>query len=108
MEALIAAIYLDGGMSVAKDFIDRYVLSKLDTMETPLFSDYKTALQELVQRRSGQTLNYGLLSESGPDHNKSFTMQVCLNERPIGVGYGHTKKEAEQYAAKNGLEEISK
>jgi len=108
VEALIAAIYLDGGLSVAKSFIDRYVLSKLDTMDTHPLSDYKTALQEFIQRRSGQTLSYELLSESGPDHNKSFTMQVRLNERPIGVGHGHTKKEAEQFAAKSGLEEISK
>ncbi len=108
VEALIAAMYLDGGMAVAKSFIDRYILSNLSSMETHPMSDYKTALQEYVQRKSGQILTYELLSESGPDHKKSFTMQVSLNGRPIGSGSGHTKKEAEQYAAKNGLEEISK
>ena len=108
VEALIAAQYLDGGLAVAKSFIDKYILSGLEAVEALPVSDYKTALQEYVQRKSGQTLAYELLSESGPDHQKSFTMQVCLNEKPIGIGRGHTKKEAEQFAAKNGLEEISK
>ncbi|MEA4896267.1 MAG: ribonuclease III [Oscillospiraceae bacterium] len=108
VEALIAAMYLDGSLEVAKNFIDKYILSKLSGMETRPASDYKTALQEYVQRKSGQTLSYELLTEEGPDHNKSFTMQVSLNGRAIGAGSGHTKKEAEQNAAKNGLEEISK
>ena len=108
VEAIIAALYLDGGLAVAKNIIDKYILANLKTMETHQISDYKTALQEQIQRKSGQTLVYELLSESGPDHQKSFTMQVCLNDKPIGIGRGHTKKEAEQYAAKNGLEEISK
>jgi len=108
VEALIAALYLDGGLPVAKSFIERYILSNLDFAETHTLSDYKTALQEYVQRKAGQTLAYELLSESGPDHKKSFTMQVRLNDTVIGTGHGHTKKEAEQYAAKNGLEEISK
>jgi len=108
VEALIAAQYLDGGIAVATSFINKYILSKLDTMETHSMSDYKTALQEIVQRKAGQSLIYELLSESGPDHQKSFSMQVILNDKAIGIGYGHTKKEAEQYAAKNGLEEISK
>ena len=107
VEALIAAMYLDGGLDVAKSFIDRHILSKPEAKEAHPVSDYKTALQEYVQRKSGQTLTYELISESGPDHQKSFTMQVLLNGRPIGVGSGHTKKEAEQFAAKNGLEEIS-
>jgi len=107
VEAIIAAMYLDGGLSVAKRLIDEHILSKLNGMEIHSISDYKTALQEHVQRRSGQTLSYELLSESGPDHKKSFTMQVFLNGRPLGTGVGHTKKEAEQNAAKNGLEEIS-
>lgn len=107
VEAIIAAMYLDGGIAVAKRFIDNYILSNLANMDTNQISDYKTALQELVQRRQGQILNYELVSESGPDHMKSFTMQVSLNGEAIGVGTGHTKKEAEQCAAKNGLEEIS-
>ena len=108
VEALIAAQYLDGGLAVAKSFIDKYILSNLDAMETHAMSDYKTTLQEQVQRKAGQSLVYELVSESGPDHQKSFTMQVRLNDKSIGIGHGHTKKEAEQFAAKNGLEEISK
>ncbi|MBP8640652.1 MAG: ribonuclease III [Oscillospiraceae bacterium] len=108
VEAIIAALYLDGGLQIAKNIIDKYILANLQTMETHQISDYKTALQEYIQRKSGQTLGYELISESGPDHQKSFTMQVRLNDRPIGIGHGHTKKEAEQLAAKNGLEEISK
>ena len=108
VEAVIAAMYLDGGLEVAKSFIGRYILSKPEAKDVHPASDYKTALQEFDQRKSGQTLTYELLSETGPDHQKCFTMQVLLNGRQIGVGSGHTKKEAEQYAAKNGLEEISK
>jgi len=108
VEAIIAALYLDGGLQVAKNFIDKNILAGINTAESHQMSDYKTALQEYVQRKSGQSLSYVLLSESGPDHNKSFTMQVQLNDKPIGMGQGRTKKEAEQFAAKNGLEEISK
>ena len=71
-------------------------------------SDYKTMLQELIQRKPNQTLIYDLVSESGPDHNKSFTVQVLLNGKAIGSGEGRAKKEAEQLAAKSGLEELSK
>ncbi|NLH01487.1 MAG: ribonuclease III [Clostridiales bacterium] len=108
VEAIIAALYLDGGIEAAKKFIDKYILADLDVGEIHTMSDYKTALQEYVQRRSGQTISYELISESGPDHKKTFTMQVLLNDKPIGIGSGHTKKEAEQCAAKNGLEEIMK
>lgn len=108
VEAIIAAMYLDGGIQVAKNFINKYILSGFDVAEVHSMSDHKTMLQEFVQRKSGQTLSYELLSENGPDHKKTFTMQVLLNNVPIGMGTGHTKKEAEQCAAKNGLEEISK
>ena len=101
VEAVIAALYLDGGMETARGFIERHILSGLDT-ESPslLMGDYKTELQELIQRKSGQSLSYVLLGESGPDHDKLFTSEVCLNGRPIGSGTGRTKKEAEQAAAK--------
>ncbi len=108
VEAIIAAMYLDGGLPVAKGFIDRYILSQLNEKDTNQVSDYKTALQEYIQRKPGQLLTYKLISESGPDHKKTFTVDVLLNELPIGTGSGHTKKEAEQFAAKNGLEVISK
>lgn len=104
-EAVIAAMYLDGGMSVAEEFINRYILCELKQRGEERYSDYKTALQELIQQKSGQALSYAMLSESGPDHNKVFTAQVCLNGEPIGVGTGHSKKEAEQAAARKALEE---
>jgi len=105
VEAVIAALYLDGGLAVAGAFIERYILSGLDSREAEPFSDYKTALQELVQQKSGQVLSYAMIAESGPDHNKLFTAQVSLNGKAIGQGTGHTKKEAEQAAARSALEE---
>lgn len=106
VEAIIAAMYLDGGMESAKRFIDRYILTGFEAEEAHSVTDYKTALQERVQRRSGQVLAYELVSESGPDHRKTFTMRVSLNGQTIGEGSGRTKKEAEQNAARSGLEAI--
>ena len=107
VEAVIAAMYLDGGIEVSKHFIDEYILSGFEEEKVHTATDYKTALQEQVQRKAGQTLAYELVSESGPDHRKTFTMRVALNGRPIGEGSGRTKKEAEQNAAKAGLEALS-
>ena len=108
VEAIIAAMYLDGGLEVAGNFIDKQILSDAEiTVEHPL-SDFKTTLQELVQKKPGQALSYEPVSESGPDHRKTFTVRVLLNGSQIGEGTGHTKKEAEQYAARSGIEEISK
>ena len=106
-EALIAAMYLDGGMEVARDFITRYILSGRENGYVA-FGDSKTELQELVQKKSGSVLSYELLAESGPDHDKTFTSQVSLNGRPIGSGEGRTKKEAEQAAARAALRELRK
>lgn len=103
VEAIIAAIYLDGGLEAAKRFIDRYILTGFEAEEIHSVTDYKTALQERVQRSAGQILSYELVSESGPDHRKTFTMRVDLNGSPIGEGSGRTKKEAEQNAARSGL-----
>ncbi len=108
VEALIAAMYLDGGLDIAKEFIHKSILSELNMQHMQVGSDYKTMLQELIQRKPNQTLIYDLVSESGPDHNKSFTVQVLLNGKAIGSGEGRAKKEAEQLAAKSGLEELSK
>ena len=103
-EALIAAMYLDGGMDVAKGFIERFILTEMDTVDGPIsFGDSKTELQELVQRKSGSVITYELLGESGPDHNKTFVFEVRLNGEPIGQGGGHSKKEAEQAAARDAL-----
>ena len=108
VEALIAAMFLDGGLEVARAFIERNILSALDKGDWLAFGDGKTELQELVQRKSGQTLSYELVSESGPDHNKIFRMRVLLNGEPIGSGEGRTKKEAEQSAARAALKELLK
>ena len=107
VEALIAAMYLDGGMEVARDFITRYILSGRENGYVA-FGDSKTELQELVQKKSGSVLSYELLAESGPDHDKTFTSQVLLHGRPIGSGEGRTKKEAEQAAARAALLELRK
>ena len=106
VEAVIAAMYLDAGMETAAGFIHRCLLDDVRAIETPTFTDYKTSLQELVQRQSGQVLSYELVGEEGPDHAKTFRVQVCLNGDPIGRGIGRTKKEAEQAAAANALEAL--
>ena len=108
VEAVIAAMYLDAGMETAAGFIHRCLLDDVRTIETPSFTDYKTALQELVQRQSGQVLSYELVGEEGPDHAKTYRMQVRLNGEPVGLGTGRTKKEAEQTAAASALEALRK
>ena len=107
MEAVIAAVYLDGGIGEAGALIHRLLLDdavELRTMERR--RDYKTALQELVQRKPNQVLYYRLTGESGPDHDKTFTIAVNLNGEVVGKGSGHSKKEAEQTAARDALEHI--
>ena len=103
VEAIIAAMYLDGGLEVARAFILSKVLAGLDAGVIHHVIDYKTELQERVQRKADQHLEYRLTGESGPDHNKRFTMAVLLNGAEIGSGTGRTKKEAEQAAAKAAL-----
>ena len=105
VESVIAAIYLDGGFAPAKEFIHRFVLTTV-TAEKPRNVDYKTAFQELIQQKKGQVVTYTLLRESGPDHNKEFVVQVCVNGNPVGEGTGSSKKRAEQDAAKNALEKL--
>ena len=73
-------------------------------MEHEAFKDYKTELQEIIQRNPEEQLSYVLIGESGPDHDKSFTVEVHLNSNVIGVGSGHSKKNAEQAAARKALE----
>ncbi len=103
MEAVIAALYLDAGMETASAFIRRCLLDELGPMEPAFTTDFKTALQELVQRQNGQILTYELVGEEGPDHAKTFSVQVRLNGEVLGRGAGRTKKEAEQAAAENAL-----
>ena len=107
VEAVLAAIYLDGGFEKAERFVDRFILSRMTAEET-LVGDFKTRLQELVQQHSGQILTYPLLQEEGPDHNKTFTVQVALNGEVLGVGRGRTKKQAEQAAARQALSALQK
>ena len=103
-EAIIASIYLDGGMEAAREFVLRFVVPEIKKPYTKLFKDYKTSLQEIVQKNPEESLKYVLVSESGPDHNKHFVMEVHLNNNVIGKGGGRSKKEAEQNAAKEALE----
>lgn len=103
-EAVLAAMYLDGGMSVAKNHVLRFVKEELNNKDDYSFKDYKTALQEIIQRNPEESVTYILKSESGPDHNKVFEVEVHLNSNVIGVGKGKNKKQAEQMAAKQALE----
>mgnify|MGYP000472483518 FL=1 len=100
LEAVIGAIFLDGGFANAKEFVLKYILTDIEHKQ--LFYDSKTILQEVVQGEHEQ-LTYVLTDESGPDHNKSFTVRACIGERVIGSGTGHTKKAAEQEAAYQAL-----
>ncbi|MBQ9837319.1 MAG: ribonuclease III [Oscillospiraceae bacterium] len=108
-EAVFAAVYLDGGMDCARDLIHRVLLSKGDIeVAESRRRDYKTELQELVQRKPHQVLRYELVGQSGPDHAKVFTVAVLLNGDPVGEGSGHSKKEAEQASARAALEKLTK
>ena len=107
VEAVLAAVYLDGGIGSARKIIQKYILSReVAGLTKP--RDYKTALQELVQRESGQVLAYRLVGEEGPDHNKRFFVEVTLNGSGVGQGSGRSKKEAEQMAAKAAIEMLGK
>ncbi|WP_373217958.1 ribonuclease III [Ruminococcus sp. 5_1_39BFAA] len=96
-EALLGAIYLDGGFASAKEFVLNFILNDMEHKQ--LFYDSKTILQEIVQERSNHMVEYRLTKEEGPDHNKSFTVEVLVNAEVMGSGTGHTKKAAEQAAA---------
>jgi len=101
----LAAIYLDGGIEAAKDFILEFIVRKAEIIaKGHKLIDYKTSLQEIVQKNHQETLSYHLKSESGPDHNKTFVIEVHINSNPIAVGEGRSKKLAEQAAAKAALE----
>ena len=103
-EAVLAAMYLDGGMEVARQHVLRFVLPELNHTDDEVFKDYKTALQEIIQRNPEEEVTYILTDESGPDHDKLFTVEVHLNSNIIGKGSGKSKKQAEQSAAKQALQ----
>ena len=107
VEAVLAAVYLDGGIDKARELIHRVLLDKeQEQVVESRRRDCKTELQELVQRKPNQELHYALVSESGPDHAKVFAVAVTLNGQTIGLGSGHSKKEAEQSAARSALEQM--
>ena len=102
MESILAAAYLDGGFSAAKGIIDRLILTEIPKGRPGNF-DYKTMFQELVQREKDQVIQYELVGESGPDHDKLFSVEVSLNGTVVGVGKGRSKKKAEQAAAEQAV-----
>ena len=101
LEAVIGAIYLDGGFASAKEFILRFILTDIEHKQ--LFYDSKTILQEIVQASHKEELGYRLVKEEGPDHNKHFVAEAYVGDRVIGQGEGRTKKGAEQEAAYRGI-----
>ena len=101
LEAVIGAIYLDGGFDAAREFVHRFIL--VDVEHKKLFHDSKTILQEFVQGNYKEELHYVLIGEEGPDHDKKFMVEAMMGERVIGHGTGHTKKAAEQEAAYEAL-----
>lgn len=104
LEAVIAAIYLDGGLEEASKFIFKYMEEIIDdSVEGKIFRDYKTYLQEVLQSKGEHHIWYKLIEEKGPDHNKRFVMEVGINDEVLGVGEGKSKKDAEQVAAKSAL-----
>ena len=104
MEALIGAVYLDGGFTNAKEFIHRFVLTDLEDKQ--LFYDSKTILQEIVQAGGNGRVSYRLTGEEGPDHDKSFCVEVKIGDAVFGSGKGRTKKAAEQQAAYQAILEL--
>lgn len=104
-EAVLAAMYLDGGYEVAKRHVLKFVEKELENHSVPeAFHDYKTQLQEIIQRNPEEEITYVVTDERGPDHDKSFTVEVRLNSNVIGTGVAHSKKQAEQAAARQALE----
>lgn len=103
-EAMLAAVFLDGGLEAARAIIRSFILDK--EREKAVDRDYKTGLQELVQRDPGHTIAYRVVKETGPDHARIFVMEVSVDGVPTGVGRGRSKKEAEQMSAKAALEKL--
>ena len=102
-EAVVAAIYLDGGLEPARQFVLPFLEKEVGSQRKRHFRDYKTMLQEIIQQNPEERLEYVLAGESGPDHSKQFTVEVHLHSNVIGTGTGPSKKEAEQQAAREAL-----
>lgn len=108
-EAVLAAIYLDGGIEPARTHVMRFVSAELkNNRKKDLQKDYKTELQEIIQKNPEESVTYIFSDESGPDHDKRFTVDVYLNSNIIGTGVGKTKKQAEQFAAMQALKLMGK
>lgn len=106
-ESLIAAIYLDGGINKAKSFVLGALKDIIKRgIQSKIISDYKSFLQEYIQKTSQAKISYQLLSEEGPAHNRIFEMAMTLDDEIIGIGSGNSKKEAQQAAAKNAMEKL--
>jgi ribonuclease-3 len=105
VESIIAASFLDGGFEAAEGIVRRFILTQVPVKKLQNV-DYKTALQELMQQKKNQVLAYKLVGESGPDHDKSFQVQVTLNGSVVGLGSGTSKKRAEQDAAHSAMEQL--
>jgi ribonuclease-3 len=108
-EAVIAALYVDGGVDAAREFVVREFADELEEVRRPVFwgRDYKSALQELVQSREGSLPEYTVAAESGPDHRKEFHVEVRVRDALLGSASGRTKKTAEQAAARKAIEKLS-
>jgi ribonuclease-3 len=105
-EAVLGAVYLDGGIDKAREYLLRFLPddpAAVCLMHSHMKTDYKTALQEVIQKNPGETLAYNIISEEGPPHDRVFTAELCLNSNPLCKGTGRTKKAAEQSAAKSAL-----
>jgi len=109
IEAIIGAIYLDGGIECAEKFVNEFIVKvSLEEAESLLIVDYKTSLQEVIQQNSKIPVVYKIIDESGPDHNKKFTVSVSHNDKILGTGEGRNKKEAEQSSAYVALNNLKK
>lgn len=108
-ESVLGAYYIDQGLAAAEKFLLGLMKTELDFIcEHGIYSDYKTRLQEIVQRDGDVEISYELIDSSGPEHNKSFTTVVSVAGKVVGKGVGHSKKESEQHAAKRALEKLKK
>lgn len=104
-EALLAAMYLDGGIDAVKAFLRPVVIPEIkQIIQSGNIKDFKTSLQQIVQQEHGEILEYKLVAETGPAHCKTFEVEACLNSNVIGRGKGQSKREAEQNAAKEALQ----
>ncbi|KSU62485.1 ribonuclease III [[Bacillus] enclensis] len=103
-EAFIGAVYLDQGLDTVIGVLEKVVYPKINIGAFSHVMDYKSQLQEFVQRGNAGMIEYGILEESGPAHNRQFISRVCLNDQELGIGKGRSKKEAEQQAAQKALE----